>query len=128
MSDKHMLRVSCKCAIFTPDRLKVLVVEYGPDDYGLPGGHIESGENPEQAMQRELKEELGITINTATRSDFWMHQNGKLILGFCAVIDEAVQLTIQESEISAAIWVPVEKIARNEISVPSYDAFILKSI
>ena len=33
-----------------------------PDAWDLPGGHVESPENPEQALMRELREELGIGI------------------------------------------------------------------
>jgi 8-oxo-dGTP diphosphatase len=33
-----------------------------PDVWDLPGGHVEDGEPPIQALARELKEELGIRI------------------------------------------------------------------
>lgn len=33
-----------------------------PDVWDLPGGHVEAGEAPTRALVRELREELGVTI------------------------------------------------------------------
>lgn len=45
---------------------KLLVVRHKHQDieadfYALPGGHLEYGENPQECMVREIKEELGIS-------------------------------------------------------------------
>lgn len=34
-----------------------------PDCWDLPGGHLEPGEPPEEAVRRECREELGITLD-----------------------------------------------------------------
>jgi 8-oxo-dGTP diphosphatase len=41
-----------------PDR------QWYPDVWDLPGGHIQQGEQPEQALRRELDEELGVDVGT----------------------------------------------------------------
>ena len=57
------------CALIDPDG-RVLIAQRptGKPMAGLwefPGGKIEPGERPEQTLVRELKEELGIIVNTA---------------------------------------------------------------
>ena len=53
---------------FTTDR-KLLLVGGGPGDPGfwLPGGGIEDGETPEDALVRELSEEAAATIHAMER-------------------------------------------------------------
>jgi 8-oxo-dGTP diphosphatase len=57
------------CALVDADG-RVLIAQrpQGKPMAGLwefPGGKVESGERPEQTLIRELKEELGITVNEA---------------------------------------------------------------
>lgn len=53
---KFKYRVS---AIFIRDN-KLLVNKYGEDSYCLPGGYVEIGETSEEAMLRELNEEINL--------------------------------------------------------------------
>ena len=49
--------------LWTPNMQRVLAVTLRdrPGDYGMPGGKLEEGETPLQAMRREYFEETGIT-------------------------------------------------------------------
>ena len=41
---------------------KILVDRYGEDTYCLPGGYVNMGETSEEAMKRELYEEIGYSF------------------------------------------------------------------
>ena len=49
--------------------------------YHIPGGHIEIGEDSEQAVIREIKEEIGCDVKEAKlfsiEENFWMRNNRK---------------------------------------------------
>ncbi len=55
---KHLV---CYCAIIDPQASKILLVDHIAADLWLPpGGHVEKGELPIQAAEREILEELGV--------------------------------------------------------------------
>jgi mutator protein MutT len=52
-------------AIITDDRGRVLLLKHRfrpGTGWGMPGGYIETGEQPEEALRRELREEAGLEI------------------------------------------------------------------
>ena len=130
-SQRAEFRVTTKAALYTPDRTKVLVTIYVDDGVrfitGLPGGHMDAGETPDWAMQRELREELGLDGVELVQSRFWMHQNGKLVLGFTGVIDESTNFTLQEEELIEARWVLVDDIVSGVFDLGSYGDFVIDS-
>src|SRR3954467_86748 len=71
--DREILLVVA-CALIDIDR-RVLIAQRPPGKqlaglWEFPGGKLEPGETPEQALIRELKEELGVTITEACLAPF----------------------------------------------------------
>ena len=66
------LTLCAAAALIDPDN-RILIQErpeakYKAGFWEFPGGKLETGETPEQALVRELREELGITTIDAKRS------------------------------------------------------------
>lgn len=124
----NLYRVTCKAALFKPSRTKVLLVEYAKNNFGIPGGHLQEGEMPDDAIKRELREELNIGDELSLmRKDFWVHPNGKIVLGYTGVLKEETEFIIDHTELSAARWMSIEDIRHGKITAGTYDAFILQN-
>lgn len=77
----------------------------------LISGFVEVGESLEQAAAREVKEEAGVSIQDIRyfASEPWPFSNS-LIAGFTAKLSGSPKITVQDSELSFAKWVPREEI------------------
>ena len=76
----------------------------------FPGGKIEEGETPEEALLREIKEELDVEIRIGDLIDTVEYDYPKFHLSmdcfWCTI--QSGELTLQEAE--AARWLSKEKI------------------
>jgi 8-oxo-dGTP diphosphatase len=75
----------------------------------FPGGKLEAGESVEQALRRELQEELGITIGAAQlwKTQMVDYPHALVRLHFCKVCDWQGELQMREAQSHAWQSLPV---------------------
>lgn len=134
MDDEYVEHtVSVKVALYSPDGQKVLVMKYphhqdGPY-YGLPGGHLEANEMPDQALIRELDEELSIAITEFKKKSFFLRSGnkGSVILAYSAVAPEGLVLKPSRPEKEYAIWMTAAELSGIENISGEYVTFVTEN-
>ena len=133
MYDRH--EVSVKAALYSSDGKRVLLMYYPHDDgFGLPGGHIDAGETPDVALERELREELGIAVD-ATPADFYVRypqdntvKDHKMIRRYTATVDSNAELPDRACDggEERIVWLTRAEVEATDKLSPGYRDFVLK--
>lgn len=113
--------VSCKVILLNEEHTKALICYYGSDDgYGLIGGHLEDGENPDTAIEREISEEIGVKVDDIQHFDFMQHPHGKILLLFEGTLPEDSNFTLDKSEIQSVLWIDASDVASKKYDIGCY--------
>lgn len=87
-----------------------------PDRYELIGGHLELGEQPQEALVREVKEELGIDVTVGQPVHAFTEQVGEVfymeVIYICYLKNPTDEPTLDSAEHSEAHWITVEEIGK----------------
>ncbi|MGH9931840.1 MAG: NUDIX domain-containing protein [Pyrinomonadaceae bacterium] len=106
--------------VFRDQELLLLKRTRPPKIWAPPGGRLLRDEDPIQGLQREVREECGITVCILMPLDTWFGQHeGVQTLGIiflCRYLDGS---TLLSSEHSDALWLTESKLSRKILDSPS---------
>ena len=125
MSERHVSRIVVDLLLERRNsetgktEILMMLAEYLDNQYDLPGGHLEPGEDLFDAMIREAKEELGIELE---REDMQIvhiyHHFKRNILKFVfkvKIFKNEIQ-NLEPEKCKELKWVDIEKLPNNTIN------------
>lgn len=122
-----LFKVSSKAAIFDSTNKNVLVIHMSDiKAWGLPGGHVDDNETPDDAILRELLEECGIKPNSLQRKDFFMHTSGKVVLAYIGKASDTTLNSQQGEAEGIPKWLNLDDFKAIDIDA-NYRKFVLEN-
>jgi NTP pyrophosphohydrolases containing a Zn-finger, probably nucleic-acid-binding len=125
-------RISPAVIVGVINENKILMSKYAGREYtnyALLAGFIEVGETVEEAIEREVLEEVGLKVKNFTyyKSQPWP-VSGSLLLGYFVQLEGDDKITLDEEELSMADWFGVDEITmkRDNISLTNEMIMIFK--
>jgi len=95
-----------KCVLASAGEVLLVRHTYGPSRWELPGGGVRRGEDPLSGLRRELREELGVDLASASTVATWPgpgRRHRHLTHIFRVELDSR-RLTIDPGEIAEVRW------------------------
>ena len=115
--------------VFNRERSKILLIQqYGKKDNILVAGYINKGEIPQQALVRELKEEVRLNaVEWNYNASIYFEKTNTLIHNF-VVVSDSENFKIKKNEVDKAQWFTVSE-AKEYVKPNSLaKTFLLKAL
>lgn len=96
-----------------------------PNVWDFPGGHLEAGEDTRQALERELREELGVEIAPPAGNPLLTRQNAEMVQEIWRVEAwEGEIINAAPDEHDALGWFSLNETISLDLADPEYRALL----
>ena len=122
MNGNHLMAdIPCKALIRRDG--KILFVHEIDGTWALPGGRMDVGEMPREALVREIKEELGVDVEAGALVECTVFTSksglAHLVLAFETTMAPGQEPAPDKTEVTAVEWVTSEEILTRTMHVGS---------
>ena len=99
-------------------------VERAPGKFCFPGGTIELGESPREALLREMREELSLVVQPI--KSVWQNvtASGVQLDWWLTMIDQAAQIVPNPDEVASFDWLTLDEMLALELLLPTNRDFV----
>ena len=132
--EEKKVRKAVRCFLIREN--KVVVTKYKAGNlkagyYEIPGGKIEEGETPEQAVVREFKEETGMKVSNLKLKGTMIVEYPNRIFNFETYVAQEYQGEPQEFEENTSEWIAINELLTEEkilSNIVILNPFCIKSL
>ena len=102
----EQFNVAIITAIFNQDRSKLFMMrQYGREKYNFLAGYVNKGESAEEALRREMMEEMGMTlVSHKMLFTYYFAKSNTLMIAFESTVDSEDLSGMNEKEVDEARW------------------------
>lgn len=105
------------CALIVDDTINMVLAisrKNNHNDFGLPGGKVESGESLEEALRREVREEVGVEINIGPSLLSVRNVNHQVTAYLCQIASGIPRTQSNEGVVQ---WVSWDKVSSGSFAI-----------
>lgn len=118
---EHRETTSCGAVVWRVNKGKIellLIKQFAhKDSWGIPKGHIDTGESLEECAIREVREETGVTVKLEQRlpdCQTYFKNETKTVMSWLATAigDSEPKHDDPDNEVADARWIPVDELPK----------------
>lgn len=107
MVERDLFRITTQAIIFNEED-NILVLKYAHrDEWCFPGGHVDQGEQADEAIVREVREETGLDAIVLSPIDIHMHRDRCIIAFLVEKINSHITLSEEHTDYK---WISIEEL------------------